>query len=393
MLNLHSLFLNDGNPVTLDEVITPTEAQRKALVLAKNRIRDHLRQRIRAATVLLLELPKQVEPRFRTQGSWSYKTCIQGAHLPPQEMDWDFGVYLPVSVWDESAPPRKMAKAYFELVESSLLDLCYEEGWTLDRSNTRCARVRIASWGHIDLPLYAAPEDKFIQVADRVLAEASAIRKNYLRESASASLEENTEAGEMTGDFWADMEDIHLATREGEWKKSDPEQVAKWFDDQVTMHGPQLRRVCRYLKAWRDHHWERGGPSSVLLMIMASKSFERRDRRDDIALEEAARAVAKQVVSSVRETGIDGGIEDFNRLSEQERLRAASLAESLQAAIYSARHYSANMKYDAVTKLRGELGTRISNDVDLISVDPAGEVRSSPARTVVAPVVGATQSG
>ncbi len=58
----------------------------------------------------------------------------------------------------------------------------------------------------------------------------------------------------MPEDFWAEMEDIHLAMRNGEWKKSDPEQVSKWFNDRVTEHGDQLRRVCRYLKAWRDYH-------------------------------------------------------------------------------------------------------------------------------------------
>ncbi|TGS04797.1 hypothetical protein EN852_035685, partial [Mesorhizobium sp. M2E.F.Ca.ET.209.01.1.1] len=97
MLNLHSLFLNGDNPDAFDKVISPTEGQRKLLVQAKNKIRDHLREGIRRASTAVLGMERQVEPRFRTQGSWSYKTCIQGAHLPPQEMDWDFGVYLPVT--------------------------------------------------------------------------------------------------------------------------------------------------------------------------------------------------------------------------------------------------------------------------------------------------------
>lgn len=391
MLNLSRLFFN-SNSNAFDDVITPTEEQRKALVEAKNKIRDHLRQSIRQATVSVLELPKQVEPRFRTQGSWSYKTCIQGAHLPPQEMDWDFGVYLPVSVWDEEAPPHKMAKAYFDLVEASLQDLCQAEGWSLDRSNKRCARVKIDHWAHIDLPLYAAPEEKFHGVAERIVEQAS-VRKNYLRESASVNLEERAEFGEMPGDFWAEMDDIHLATRDGKWTKSDPEQVSRWFDDQVLMHGPQLRRVCRYLKAWRDHHWQHGGPSSVLLMIMAAKSFERMDRHDDLALENAAKTVAEQILGEVKEVGIDGGEEDFNRLSDQDRQDTAERASALRWAIHTARHYGAGLKRDAVAKMQQQFGDRIPIDVELVVVDAASEVRSTEAREVLPPIVGATHAG
>ncbi len=392
MLNLHSLFLNGNNPDAFDKAISPSEEQRKELVRAKNKIRDHLREGIRRASTTVLGMEKQVEPKFRTQGSWSYKTCIQGAQLPPQEMDWDFGVYLPVTVWDVSAPPRAMAKLYFAFVEESLEGLCRSEGWELQKGNSRCVRVKIASWAHIDLPLYAAPEEKFRKVKESAVFD-HALSKNYLRESVSASLEEYSELGEMPEDFWAEMEDIHLAMRNGDWVKSDPEQVSKWFNDRVAEHGDQLRRVCRYLKAWRDYHWAEKGPSSVLLMIMASKRFERVPNRDDIALERAAEAVEELVRGEVREVGIDCCAENFNRLDDGGRQLASQRAGDLRSTLRRARALQVAMRQEAVLRVQGQLGQRIPNDPELVVADGAGEVRSAEARVVVPPVVGATHAG
>lgn len=391
MLSLHKLFLNDGNPTSLDEVITPTDEQKRALIDAKNDIRDHLRKTIREATVTVLGMPHMVSPRFRTQGSWAYKTCIQGAHLPPQEMDWDFGVYLPVTAWEDTAPPRAMARLYFDFVELSLADLCREKGWTQDKSNNRCARVKISDWGHVDLPLYAAPEEKFRNVAEKVVMDSAITRTNYLRES--ASLEEFSEKGEMPNDFWVLMDEIHVAKRDGSWQKSDPEQVANWFDNRVTEHGDQLRRVCRYLKAWRDHNWKVGGPTSVLIMIIVSKTFQNIRGRDDIALENAASDLAKRLAEDVREVGIDLGVEDFNRLSPADRIVASQKAQELQQALYTSRHYGAGLVGEASAAMQAKFGSRISSDPSLVVLDNAADVRKTAAARVAAPAVGATKAG
>ncbi|NOK24084.1 hypothetical protein HMI50_44715, partial [Corallococcus carmarthensis] len=108
MLKLNRLLFATAEEVFINS-IEPTKDQRRVLVEAKNEIRDHLRPRIREATIKALGMDKAVTPRFRTQGSWSYQTCVQPAWHPPQEMDWDFGVYLPVSLWEESGPPHAMA--------------------------------------------------------------------------------------------------------------------------------------------------------------------------------------------------------------------------------------------------------------------------------------------
>ncbi|MBL8298230.1 MAG: hypothetical protein JNN30_07790 [Rhodanobacteraceae bacterium] len=391
MLKLHKLFLNDKNSESFDEVIAPSSVQRKVLVDAKNDIRDHLRRTIRAASVAILEMDRTIEPRFRTQGSWAYRTCVQPAHLPPQEIDWDFGVYLPVTVWNEQGPPIAMAKKYFDLVESALAGLCKGKKWTLDRSKSSCVRVRIASWAHIDIPLYAAPEEEFLQIAEKALAVATA--SGRFRES--VYLGESKDEGELTEGAWDFLDDIHMATRSGVWVKSDPEDVSLWFTARVEQHGEQLRRVCRYLKAWRDYHWrDGGGPTSVSIMIAVAQSFTPAPRRDDIALEHGATILSKALRGDIREYGIDECKDDFNRLDAAQRVTAAELAKELANRLHMARQYGVHLIPDALRIVKAQFGPRISDDISFIELDSGAEtVRQTPATAVVPPLVGATQAG
>lgn len=393
MLKLHKLFLNDGHTESFDEKIPPNETQRRTLVAAKNAIRDRLRDRIRAASTTVLGMAHAVSPRFRTQGSWAYKTCVQAAHRPPQEMDWDFGVYLPVAVWADNGPPAPMAKLYFELVEKALLDLCDEQGWTLIRDKPRCVRVKIAAWAHIDVPLYAASETEFRQVVEKGVATANFSTSASIRES--AALEENADFGEMPEAFWERMEGIYLALRNGTWKESDPEAVALWFNDRVEEHGPQLRRICRYLKAWRDFLWPNGdGPSSVALMIAIAQDFQAKPRRDDLALEHAARSLARALAGDLREPAIDGSAEDFNRLKPEARRAAAARANELATKLQAIRGYSFGLRQDAINTVIQLLGPRIPNDLSFVETDDGADVvRSTPALAVPPPKVNATKAG
>lgn len=392
MLSLHKLFLNGDDSRSFHEVIVPTRQQRETLLAVKNVIRDHLRTTIRQASKTVLGMDRMVDPRFRTQGSWAYRTCVQPAHTPPQEMDWDFGVYLPVTVWADNGPPHAMAKLYFELVEESLDALCRVHRWMLDRTNARCVRVKVTPWGHIDLPLYAAPEGKFEEVLEKAVAVASADLQHF-RET--AALDESAAFEEMPSEiYWDLMDDIHVATRDGQWLPSDTEAVARWFRDRVIEHGEQLHRVWRYLKAWRDHHWIEGGaPSSVLIMIIVAQAFTPIPRRDDIAIENAAKALAVALRHDVRERGIDDGKEDFNRLSPHERQEAADRAMNLANQLHTCRHFGPGLVRDAVRKVRSEFGPRIPDDCGLVCTDDGADVRRTPAAVVPPPVVGATRAG
>lgn len=389
MLKLNRLLFATAEEVFID-CIEPTKAQRQVLFDAKNDIRDHLRPRIREATIKVLGMDKAVTPRFRTQGSWSYKTCVQPAWNPPQEMDWDFGVYLPVSVWEDGGPPHAMAKLYFKLVEGLLQDLCNDKGWKLYSGKDTCIRVQINAWAHIDIPLYAAPEAQFAQIVEKGAFDAA--RTMDLREALVANFAEE----DFTLQQWEEMVDIMMATRAGEWKQSDPEEVSRWFIDRIEEHTEQLRRVCRYLKAWRDLHWKAGdGPTSVCIMIAVAQTFEPQRGRDDLALEKSARALAIALKGNVHEPAIADGKEDFNkRLNAGGRheasARAATLASQLQAARLKASHLAG----DAIDILRGQLGGRVPYRTDLVEPDGGEDaVRVVGADRVSRPVVKSTSAG
>ncbi len=388
MLKLHKMLAEKVDHA-FGAQLKPTENQRAFFVDCKNKIRDHLRKGIEAATVSKLGMERRVTPRFRTQGSWSYNTCVRPAQTPPQEMDWDFGVYLPVTVWEENGPPHVMAKLYFELVERLLQSLCNDEGWKLVPGKNTCIRIQLSAWAHIDLPLYAAPEEQFALIVEKSLALES---RGMTFDSAVSN--ESLDIGEGQEQSWEEMDSIVLATRNGEWKESDPEAVTRWFKDRVVEHGPQLKQVCRYVKAWRDHHWGSGGPSSVCLMIVVAQNFERHPGRDDLALERAAEALATALREEVREIAIDDRADNFNRLTPEERVVASQRASELRQAINQARSWHLSMKGNAVQSMRSSLGPRIPDDHDLIESDSSADViRLTPASQVKAPAVKATKAG
>lgn len=389
MLKLHKLFLNASHALSFDEVIEPTSTQWKTLVDAKNDIRDHLRARLRAASTQLLGMDHQIGPRFRSQGSCVYRTLIQPAHAG-QEMDWDFGVYLPVEIMD--ARPRTAAKTYFDLVEAALDELCRKRKWSLDSTKKSCVRVNIAPWAHIDVPLYAIPASEFHTIQERVRATAQL----YGGTRDSKMLSESADFAEMPEPFWQMIEGVHLATRAGEWIKTDPEEVARWYNDREEQHGPQLRRICRYVKGWRDYHWPNcDGPSSVSLMILVARNFVPRLHRDDLALEDAARTLYEGIGQDIYEPGIDGGDADFNRLDASQRKLAKALAKDLLDQLWNSRHYaSLNLARDAIRNVRSQLGSRIPDDTIFIEIDDSADlVRRSTAAAVAPPLVGSNQSG
>jgi hypothetical protein len=393
MLKLNKLFLNDGDTRAFNGQIEPTDAQRDYLIDCKDKIRDHLYKGITQRSVEALGTDHSVSPRFRTQGSWAYRTCIQRAHLH-QEMDWDFGVYLPVSVFEDQTP-RIAAKAYFELVQLLLESLCQREGWRLNHDRPSCIRVQVGPGAHIDVPLYAAPEAEFESIRERAAALAkassSAHDAQFLRESVAF--------GELVEPAWEDLQGIHLARRDGTWKKSDPEAVARWYNDRVLALAPfglQMRRACRYLKAWRDLVWPEGGPSSVALMVVTAQHFEgSNSRRDDLALEQAAKHLAGSAMKPLKETAIDGGEEDFfGELDNAARRVIATRAQELAAGISFARSLAYHRRHDAVEKLRSLLGVRIPDLFDWVETEGSeADVRATPASRVPPPLIKPTQAG
>ncbi|HIF9442348.1 TPA: CBASS cGAMP synthase [Photobacterium damselae] len=192
-----------------------------------------------------------IHPKFRTQGSFQYKTLNVPYCKPPQEMDIDDGVYFPMKMFENA--PALAHKFMIVLVDTALQSLAAEnKGWIFDDSKPTCARIHIAAENvHLDVPMYAIPEDKYI-----LITESMDSRWGMEALAANNRLDPNS---------------VHLARRDREkWQKSDPEVVQQWFIESVNEIGEHLRLACRFLKGWRDVTWQNGrGPSSIALMKCA----------------------------------------------------------------------------------------------------------------------------
>jgi hypothetical protein len=280
------------------------------------------------------------------------------------------------------------ADVFFGVAERALADLVKEKGWKLSGKPT-CIRVEISDLAHIDIPLYAIPD---VQFETLVKAE------NALR----ATMDGVYNFSEATIDSWDDLPDtkVLLAHRVEGWMHSDPRPVKEWFVDQVETRGEQLRRVVRYIKAYRDWTWKMGGPSSILLMAAAAPLFVKQDRRDDQALVD----VVKQLPPALRK-GVSNPVNPEESLTD--RLRAANdevdlveqaaqqfedLGRRLQAAL------DAGNADQACTWLRGLFGPRFPDRPDRVRVTVAASavaaaIAASPAIAGPSELVGRTRAG
>ncbi|WP_315983001.1 CBASS cGAMP synthase [Aliamphritea spongicola] len=182
--------------------------------------------------------------------------------MPPQQIDLDDGVYFPMEVVEGN--PKAAKDILFKLVDGILRNLANSKGWEFDDSKSTCARLNVNERIHIDVPIYAIPEERYAIL--KASLEARTFDEKF---SANA----NFDAEE---DIWLDSNLVYLAMRNKEhWKPSDPMVLQRWFEGRCSIHTKRLRRVCRYLKAWRDFTWKKGGPSSITLMVAATETFDR----------------------------------------------------------------------------------------------------------------------
>lgn len=266
MNNLTEHFYKSGSATCFLNRIEPTERLKETLVQGRKTIRDELRKEIQTYSETEDGGRGKIVPKFYTQGSWVYKTANAPCNTPPQQVDYDDGIYLPVS-YHEDEMPKIAAKSYFNEVENVLRKLAKRKGWHLDTSKQTCTRVIISEEAHIDLPLYSIPNKEFELLEEVVLAKTGAGRQ-YMDSSWKRVAEKK----------------ILLAKRDGTWQISDPRKLHDWFTDEVAQKGEQLRRMCRYLKAYRDFQWISSGPSSIFLMVCVTSLHTGNIERDDLRL-------------------------------------------------------------------------------------------------------------
>lgn len=160
--------------------------------------------------------------------------------------DVDDGVYF---IGNEKPYERYAVSTYHDWIYDAVKDHTTKGA---ERKQT-CVRVLYADGHHIDLPIY------------------------YKRKDIENSIPE-------------------LAHKTNGWIDSDPKAFADWFWGKVDSK-QQLRRIVRYLKAWRDYRHTQSDtkmPCGFVLTILAAENMSQNDR-DDIALKETLEKIQKKI--------------------------------------------------------------------------------------------------
>lgn len=403
-LNLHKIF--SGPESYLDALKVPGEDE-GALRDAREKIRQTLRDAFRdygryvtrlelfeSSIMKSLEHPKLPQPKFRLQGSFAYATVNDCQQNPPQQIDQDDGLFLPIGFLaaNGNARPSIASKAYFKLVEDALRPLCEAEGWILNpgRAKDTCVRVQISPRAHIDLPLYAIRDEAFERLAETAIMKSVTAR--------AITMDEATELFDEVYRGLADTE-IMLAHRADGWIGSDPRKLEDWFDQAVVIYGQQVRRLARAFKAMRDAEWEYSDLKSICIMaalVTALENIGAQDgTRDDLALLNTAREMVEVLRHPVENPVFPG---DTTKLlcqgwtpefREQVRSLFRSAANELDAAINDTLN-----RQVALNHVRAAFGPRIPDDVDLIrTVGLASVIRAQPPQPQPQPAPVRTKSG
>jgi hypothetical protein len=215
--------------------IALTSGKKAVLRTARDAIRERIRNYFR-------ETLKITVPKFRGQGSYAMGTTVNPIG---GEYDIDDGVYFQhMDNQDDSDWPAAAT------VHQWLMKATDEHTSEKPMDKRTCVRIRYAGQYHVDLPSY----------------------------------------GELNGQY------LLAVKGEARWPHSDPIALTYWFKAMVKLHGEQLRRLVRYLKAWADFQSGRRGkmPSGLILTVLAANHFQRHEK-DDIALTHTFQAILSAV--------------------------------------------------------------------------------------------------
>jgi hypothetical protein len=374
-LNVHRVFENGSSYGSYHSAIAVSDTQEAVLRDARDKIRDAIRTGLRLWETLVEKSvlfdqafagiePPRLRPKFRMQGSFSYRTQIEPAHLPPQQMDLDDGLFLPVSYISQGRDNRPVVASLglFQAVEKALEPLCRREGWGLIKDKDSCVRVEISDVAHVDVALYALPDAQFAQLVEKVAGNAT------IRDSIRESME-------FDDALYRELRDdaLMLAHRKEGWKPSDPRKLDDWFQGAVAIHGYQVRRTAKYLKGWRDFQWvETCRLSSIVLMAAVVDAYNTHSRefdesRDDLALLNVARHLPGFLAGRIPNPVVPGQYLDEG-WSTENRNEYVAAASELSNAAYRAISRSATAG-EALRTLTSAFGDRIPTAEELVEVD------------------------
>lgn len=251
--------------------IAITSDVKKTLEDARKKVKEALVKGISAETE---KEGQRVRPRFMTQGSAGYGTQNMPCKTPKQQVDYDYGCYLPLSYLEDGSKPRKAAKDFFEMVGKILRSLARDNEWKYEE-HKKCCRLVLNDSIHFDVPLYSVPPDQMKTIKDAALESVAGFSRQDSEE------EKDLEWDELP------TESIMLAINDGnhggfDWVASDPRKLNIYFYDKPD----ESKAIYRILKGWRDFNWPDGdGPSSIFLMSLAEKINSQNPFSNDIEAE------------------------------------------------------------------------------------------------------------
>ena len=166
------------------------------------------------------------QPKFCWQGSFAMKTTVNPI---TGDYDLDDGVYLQGYSNNENEWPSTTSV-------HNWVKTATDGRTSLDSTDKNtCVRINYADGYHIDLPIYIMKDDE-----------------------------------------------PYLAHKSNGWVLSDPKAFTDWFIDKVNDNDEQLRRLVRYLKAWKEYN---NVPlKGIEITILVAENFDGYDNRDDKAL-------------------------------------------------------------------------------------------------------------
>ncbi|MFV2054807.1 MAG: CBASS cGAMP synthase, partial [Thiohalomonadales bacterium] len=257
-----------------------------------------------------------------------------------------------------------------------------QKGWRFSKDKDTCARIILPNQAHIDVPLYAIPDERHEHMTAALKAEKRQLSDLIYGVDVI-----------VTKKYLLETDEVFLATRKNGWKKSDPLLISNWFKQELAIKGERLRRVCRFLKAWRDYIWEDGGPSSLALMVCASEAYPSDDHGlDGYALLTVAKELPRLLGGEVcnpaaREKEVIYPRGDIN--CDQVADFARALVDYLESAMRGA-----SDKSQANQKLIDQFGIRMPRNEDWIEIkNSAALLRATPAIVVKPEYIPNSKSG
>ncbi len=373
-----SRLLHSTNEKCFSENIKVDPDLEKNLRSARDEIRDQIRaafgpeHQFSFADRSLHEASRRLtKPKFRLQGSFSYSTHIQPAHTPPQQIDIDDGMFLPVSfvTQDGAIEPSFASDVVFLLVEKAVEPLCNRKGWKLEEKES-CVRIILSEQAHIDIALYAVPDGEFATLVEKAASDSQANR-------VVEKLDERVLLDEAYAQLGSDH--VLLAVRNKGWRKSDPRKLEDWFNAAVKDYGPQLRRVCRYLKAWRDFGDDKPRLASIALMAIAVDTYRTKTVQQAASDADALYAVVQALPAALNKDIPNPVVEGelLNQAwSTEERKKFVSDAQLLLASL--TRSFNLLTSPEAIIdELRGRLGERVPDNPAAVKVDACSSEKKS----------------